>query len=375
MRRIILGLAVLASVGFVSTAQAASVTTYRWGTFGKTGETAPAPVSVGNLTGVTSIAAANQSDMALAGGVVYTWGSGQDGVLGQGDRADHFASAVPVSLPGSVSAMGEDQNTDVAVVSGQPYGWGRDNKGQLCQGNTHLHESPVELRGLSDVVQVAGGGQHMVYLLADGSVVGCGEGSNGQLCQGQFADSETPVEADLSGLPAPVASISAGSNSTGLLLTDGEIWSCGTNAHGQLGDGTTKNRDTPVQVQLPGPAVSMDFGGNGVADGTAIAVLADGQVWTWGSDSHGQLGHGVASHIPGSHPHQVTGLPAATWTSVACGGTTCYALDSVGDVYAWGANDAGQVGDGTTGSDVLTPTLVQSGVTIISSTSDDAVAA
>lgn len=363
------------AAGGVGTAGASTAPTVRWGAFHASHpKGGVSMVPVGNLDDASAIAAANESDLAIANGVAMAWGEGTDGELGQGDTANHFADAVPVPVPGAVQAIGEAENTDVAVTGGQPYGWGRNSDGQLCLGNSRQKLSPVEIPALSDVVQVAGGGQHMEYLLGDGTVEGCGGNANGQLCNGTTADSTVPTPLDESGLPAPVASISAGSNTTALLLTDGEVWECGDNNHGQLGDGTTSTSTVPVHVPLPGPAATVYAGGNGSANGTVISVLTDGTVEAWGSNSSGQVGVGTSSKAAVKLPHAATALPGGhTWTAAATGADTSYVLDDAGNVFAFGNDSNGQV-NGVPGAKVLTPVLVLTGARMVSSTSDDAVA-
>jgi alpha-tubulin suppressor-like RCC1 family protein len=360
---------------------ASSNTTYRWGAFdaGAPEQQADSPVAVGNLVGATAIAAANISDMALADGGVETWGNGAFGNLGQGDTSNHFSSAVPVSIPGSptIVAIGESEDTDVAVTSGgQPYGWGRNHDGELCTGNTRQQHSPVEMTNLSDVKQVAGGGGHMVYLLDDGTVEGCGKDSKGQLGNGSTNNTSVPVKMDLSMLPSPVASISSGSNTTAVLLADGEVWECGDNNYGQLGNGTTDNADKLTQVRLPegSVATAVYAGGNGVANGQALAILSSNAVYGWGDNQQGQLGMGTTSAVV-KVPRLASALPSGhTWTAVATGADTSYALDSTGDVYAFGDDTSGQIGNGASGGSVVTPTLVLTGADMISATSDDTVA-
>ena len=177
---------------------------------------------------------------------------------------------------------------------------------------TSFHGRTSTFQYPSGVVQAAGGGQHMEYLMADGKVLGCGGNANGQLCNGTTTDSLTPTPLVESGLPAPVKAISSGSNTTALLLTDGEVWTCGDNNHGQLGEWNDSHERHPRLVALPGAAPMVYAGGNGSATGTMVAVLTDGTVEAWGDNTSGQVGAGSASKAPVKLPHQATALPAAT---------------------------------------------------------------
>ncbi|HSA24167.1 MAG TPA: hypothetical protein P5076_22090 [Myxococcota bacterium] len=126
--------------------------------------------------------------------------------------------------------------------------------------------------------------------------------------------------------------------STMALKSDGTVWTWGWNNHGQLGDGTTEDRFTPVQA-------SGVTGVVGIAAGAqhAMVLKADGTVWTWGLNDHGQLGDGTT--LDSHAPVQVDGLTGVS--AIAAGVSHSLALKSDGTVWAWGANNYGQLGDGT----------------------------
>jgi alpha-tubulin suppressor-like RCC1 family protein len=158
-------------------------------------------------------------------------------------------------------------------------------------------------------------------------------------------------------------------------LADGTVWMCGQNDHGQLGIGTTTDSDVFVKVPLPAAATFSYDGGSAPDNGSAIVLLANGDVYAWGDNSRGQLGDGRTTRKPVKVPVEATALPSGhTWKAVATGGATSYVVDSAGDEYAFGNNAQGEVGGGT-GDVVITPVLVLSGgVKLISSTADDALA-
>jgi Regulator of chromosome condensation (RCC1) repeat/Carboxypeptidase regulatory-like domain len=139
----------------------------------------------------------------------------------------------------------------------------------------------------------------------------------------------------------------AASNFTVFLKGDGTVWAWGSNSNGQLGNGTTTDSSTPVQV-------SGLSGVTAVAAGSAhaIALKGDGTVWAWGSNSNGQLGNGTTTDS--STPVQVSGLSGVT--AVAAGSAYTIALKGDGTVWAWGSNSNGQLGNGTT--DSLSPVPV-----------------
>jgi len=162
----------------------------------------------------------------------------------------------------------------------------------------------------------------------------------------------------------------AASMHTVALGEDGTVWTWGPNWWGKLGDGTSIDRHTPVQVQggATGDAFLRNVTAIAAGHGYTVALRDDGTVWAWGLNHHGQLGDGttwIDSHIPAHTPVQVTGL--SNMTAISAGHHHTVALRDDGTVWAWGGNQFGQLGDGTT-TDRHTPVQVTglSNVTAIS---------
>jgi alpha-tubulin suppressor-like RCC1 family protein len=180
-----------------------------------------------------------------------------------------------------------------------------------------------------------------------------GANSVGQLGNGTTTDSSTPVQ--VSGLSG-VTAIAGGHAYSLALRTDGTVWAWGHNESGQLGNGTTTNSSTPVQVSglsgVTAIAAGFQYG---------LALRSDGTVWAWGLNEFGELGNGTTTNS--STPVQVSGLSGAT--AIASGNHHSLALRTDGTVWAWGHNLWGQLGNGTT-ADSWTPVQV-SGLSSVSS--------
>jgi hypothetical protein len=125
----------------------------------------------------------------------------------------------------------------------------------------------------------------------------------------------------------------------------------GYNAFGQIGDGTQTDRPAPVTITLAGTPQSFALGG-----GHSCALLPDG-VDCWGRNSYGEVGDGTSGNLR-LLPVDVTGLPALPSQIRAGVGHTCALVG--GDLYCWGRNTEGQLGDGTT-TNRSTPVLVAGG--------------
>jgi alpha-tubulin suppressor-like RCC1 family protein len=158
-------------------------------------------------------------------------------------------------------------------------------------------------------------------------------------------DASEPEQGGVSVREARLSSVVLGTVSTGdthslVVRSDGTVWASGDNLDGQLGDGTTNDHPSPVQV----PGLS---GVKAVAAGAfhSLAVREDGTVWAWGSSSFGQIGDGTTAPRRLS-PVQVPGLSGVV--AVAAGHSFSLALREDGTVWGWGQNSSGQLGDGTT---------------------------
>ena len=157
-----------------------------------------------------------------------------------------------------------------------------------------------------------------------------------------------------------VVAISAGSTRGACMAikSDGTLWCWGANDYGQLSDGTTTDRFTPVQVQGFTGVVAVSAGN------AALAVKSDGTVWSWGRNNFGQLGDGTTTDR--STPAQVPGLTGIVAVSVSCGVGHSLAVKSDGTVWAWGDNTFGQLGRAGTGSSVPVQVSGLTGVVSVS---------
>jgi alpha-tubulin suppressor-like RCC1 family protein len=336
-----------------STAQAGVA--YAWGQ-----GIAESPVSIAGIpSNVTDVQAANWGGLAVdSTGNVWQWQSATS------------PTATEVSGPEDVVSIGEGNGAPnewgaAVTASGALWTWGNDGKGQLCNGShKNTYHAPAAVEGLSDVTAVSGGQEHLT-ILAGGKVYSCGTNDDGQLGTGNTTNSDVPTQ--IAGL-SDVTAISAGNLYSLALTSAGDVWSWGINNLGQLGNGSAAAySDVPVEVALTSPATQVFAGGGTQSDGQSLALLQNGQVWAWGSDSYGQLGNGTTSKKGFFTPVQSTALSGKTWTAVATGGSTSYAIDSVGNLWAWGNGKSGAIGNGTKSGDVLAPVMVISGVAQVSS--------
>jgi alpha-tubulin suppressor-like RCC1 family protein len=314
------------------------------------------PVDVFGLqSGVAAIASGDDHTCALmAGGGAKCWGANWYGQLGDGTTA-HKSTPVAVLGLQSGAAIGVGLNHNCALTAGGGVKcWGCNGSGRLGDGTTINRSSPVDVVGLgSGVTAVAAGGEYNCALTVSGGVKCWGANWTGELGDGTTTERVTPV--DVVGLASGVAAIAGGSHHTCAVTVGGGVKCWGWNEYGQLGDGTTTDSSTPVDV------VGLASGVIAVAAGNShtCALTASGAVKCWGRNYSGELGDGTTSDS--SMPVNVVGLAGEVSAITTGWGHTCV-LTTAGGVKCWGANGCGQLGDGTTASstapvDVVVPLL------------------
>jgi alpha-tubulin suppressor-like RCC1 family protein len=331
---------------------------------GTTGTDSSTPAQVSNLTGIIAIAAGFAHTVALKNdGTVLAWGSNSNGQLGNGTTTDSSTPVQVSNLTGITAIAAGFAHTVALKNDGTVWAWGSNSNGQLGNGTMGTgtdSSTPVQVIGLAGMIAVAAGQSHsvalrnIVGLINDGTVWAWGSNSNGQLGNGTAGpgtDSSLPVQVSvLTGVTA----IAAGSFHTVAvrniysLANDGTVWVWGSNASGQLGDGTVTDEWQPVIVSGLPLMVTVAAGLN-----HTIALRNDGTIWTWGSNSNGQLGDGTQTDRPTPLPiSDLTGV-----TAISSGILDNIVLKNDGTLSVWGVNNNGQLGDGTT-TDKLVPTTV-----------------
>jgi len=243
----------------------------------------------GEITSESAFSVAIKTD-----GSLWAWGDNTYGQLGNGSTRRQLS---PVEIMKDVVVVSAGAAHTMAIKKdGSLWAWGCNAYGQLGDGSTRDKFSPVEI--MKDVAAVSAGGAHTVAVKKDGTLLAWGWNVDGQLGDGSTRQRLRPVE-----IMKDAVSVSAGGGYTVIstsnvsnvfieggyttaIKKDGSQWSWGSNKSGQLGDGSNRQRLTPVKIQGDVAAISA-------GDEHAMALRADGSLWAWGSNVHGRLGDGT----------------------------------------------------------------------------------
>ena len=320
---------------------------WAWGSAAGNGD----PFQVASLPGATAVANGGNHWLAVTGGTVSAEGNNYAGQLGNGTTLDSLASPVPVAGLAGVKTVATATTFSLALkTDGTVWSWGDNAGGALGDGTTTQRLAPVQALGLTGIQAIAVAGaspfqatvNHALALKADGTVWGWGY-ALWQMPQFTLTAAQatpTPIS-NLAGITA----LDTGPFHSLAVRNDGTVWAWGDNSFGELGDGTTTNRPAPVQVSGLANIITVACGG--LYDpyhhysGHSLALDATGQVWAWGANAYGQLGDGTLQTR--LTPVRVPGLTGVT--ALVAGSTHSVALTPTA-VLTWGSDYVGELGLG-----------------------------
>ncbi|OXM87400.1 fibronectin type III domain-containing protein [Paenibacillus rigui] len=247
-------------------------------------------------------------------------------------RSAAFKSTLmSIVSPSKMLSMGVDYSVGLKD-DGTVWQWGHMLNEQ--NGLFKSQMTPENVRLITDAVSIASGDYFGLALKNDGTVWGWGNGHNGQLGPNVF---ETyGIAKQIPGL-SNVKSITTGRDFSVALKDDGTVWTWGNNNYGQLGNGTTSsNSPSPQQIAGLTGIIAVS-----AKEAHTLALKNDGTVWAWGYNDSGQLGDG--STLTRLTPQKVSGITNVS--EIAAGGSHSLAIKTDGTVWAWGTNSAGILGN------------------------------
>ena len=347
---------------------------YCWGSgnSGKLGNGSTAssrvPVAVntsGVLAGKTikQISAGENHTCAIASdNRAYCWGSNKNGQLGNGSTAD---SNVPVAVNMSgalagktIKQMSVEFSTSCVVASdNRAYCWGSNKNGQLGNGSTADSRVPVAVNTSGVLVgktikEVTTGGFHTCALDTSSKMYCWGLNSSGRLGGGLTSIlSNVPVAVNMSGALAgkTIKQMSTGYSSTCAIASDNRAYCWGSGNNGQLGNGSTADSRVPVAVNMSGTLAGKTIKQILAGGDHGCVVASDDKMYCWGLNNNGELGNN--SSVNSSVPVAVNAdgvLAGKTIRQMSAGFSSTCAVDSEYNMYCWGYNDNGQLGNNST---------------------------
>ena len=312
--------------------------------------TAVAAVLTVPIAGATAFASAGadsprpQAAAATAQGPLIAWGEDDDGQLGDGSTMIEY-SAIAVNAPSGLRATQARAGSFAIAVNsaGLVYAWGRGNQGELGNGSFTSRSRPVKVhlpKGVT-VTSARAGFEFAIALTSTGRVLTWGDNFVGELGNGNKASTATPVYARLP-RGTKIKAIAAGTDRVFAITSAGALLAWGGNTQGALGIGGPGIRRSPVRVHLP-RGVKVLSASAGLLH--SLALTTTGKVLAWGDNEAGQVGDGTLTrrlapvfvHLPKS----------AHIVAIAAGRYHSLALTRGGKVLAWGDGSVGALGTGT----------------------------
>lgn len=306
------------------------------------------PVQIGSATNWSFVTVGNNHGLALTtSNVLWGWGSNNAGQLGQNNT---YSRSSPVQISTSVSSVaGSSNSTAFIKTNGTLWTCGQNTNGELgigLAGNQYSgswRSSPVQVGALTTWSKVYSFDGAFGALTTGNAIWVWGINSYGQLGQNNTVNRSSPVQV---GALTTWSKLNSCGNGGAAIKNDGTLWVWGVNYSGKLGDSSTVNKSSPVQVGTDTNWASCVGGQN-----TTSALKTDGTFWTWGKMDNGYSGYGP-TNMSASSPVQVG--QNITWTKLKTGVTgkniPAFGRPKNPQLWMWGSGSFGKLGKNNTTS-------------------------
>lgn len=298
----------------------------------------------------------NPDYLLLDSGALYSWGDNSKGQLGDGTTVKKSS---PVLVVGGYTwktvascNINSVSSVKAITISGDMYGWGNNDNGEIGDSTRISRSSPVIILSGTKFKKVVVSNIGYFAIATSGEMYGYGMFPG----DGTIVSKSSPVLV-AGGRKWKYISLASGNgygdwqSAIAAITTDGDLYTWGTNALGQLGDGTVSGRSSPVLVTGGHKWKEVVCG-----DGYMLGITDDGSLYSWGRNTSGQLGDGTV--VDKSSPVLVLG--GMKYKTVGTSGWSSSAITETGELYSWGNNAYFTLGDGTS-IPKSSPVLILSG--------------
>ena len=289
----------------------------------------------------SSISAGQAHSLALSDeGQLYVWGDNTEGQLGNGST-DHIGR--PTLLPSTkiwTKALTGYAHSLAIAADGTLWAWGKNDKGQLGLGNEGTTVNrPIQVGSDTDWATIAVGGDYSLAIKKDGTLWAWGSQQNGRLGDGQTSGQiNTPTQVGNDNSWANLFACNNWGSSFGI-KTDGSLWAWGTGQNYMLGTGSTAAQPTPIEVGKGRKWKKVSY----ARSRNTFALADDGTLWAVGRNNKSLL------QVNESTTAQQEWAQVGSdndWEDIAIFNLTAMAVKKNGDLYGWGANVYGELGNG-----------------------------
>jgi len=293
------------------------------------------PVQIPGTTWTDIMSGFQGSHGIRSDGTLWGWGRNYHGEIGLNNRTD-YASPVQVGSDTTWSSLARSASVSVIATKtdGTLWSWGSYDTGVLGQGgsipgNTML-SSPTQIPGTNWSNEISLKSDAAAVLKTDGTLWCWGGNSVGQLGLNDKITYSSPKQ-----VPGTDWSKVAITSNTLAIKTNGELWTWGQNQFGMLGQNNVTYYSSPVQI--PGTTWSDAIN----TSHSSLGLKTDGTLWGWGGQDYGQLGQNQHN----THYSSPVQIPGTTWNKIGMSGGNGYAATKTdGTLWAWGKNTNGGLG-------------------------------
>ena len=302
----------------------------------------PLPTPIPNLPKITQISCGSYFTVCIDHeGFIWSFGQNYSGQLGTGNKTNCNAPQKIINIPPVVSVSCGSAHTLIITNDQNLWSFGYNENGQLCNGDKEDRSNPQKT-SFSNISKLSAGWSYSLFENNNGEIFSCGDNRFGQCVSGHF-DSPQITPSLIPNLPSNIVQFVCGSCHNLFLDSEGNVYSVGANATGQLGLGHNTNQNELNKIPNIPPIKIISC-----ASSSSYLIDFEGNLWTFGSNNFGQFGCGDTTNI--NTPKKSKSMQDIQQISYGSTGNNFFAKNSQNQIFGTGRNSCGQLGTGNTES-------------------------